>query len=78
MGAPETKEVKHFYASSAAAETAAGEHDAHSPEVVSKERMLALLSVVLAGIGIAIGWFAFIERSAAKDAEDTRTKMAAG
>jgi NADH-quinone oxidoreductase subunit L len=60
MGVPETKEVKHFYASPTAAETAAGEHDAHSPEVVFKERMLALLSVVLAGIGIAIGWFAFI------------------
>ncbi|MDM7922783.1 MAG: NADH-quinone oxidoreductase subunit L [Pyrinomonadaceae bacterium] len=32
---------------------------AHEPEVVQKERLLALLSVVLAGIGIAIGWFVF-------------------
>jgi NADH-quinone oxidoreductase subunit L len=31
----------------------------HAPEVVQKERMLAGLSVVLAAIGIAIGWFAF-------------------
>ena len=31
----------------------------HSPEVVQKERILALLSVILAGIGIAIGWFVF-------------------
>jgi len=31
----------------------------HSPEVIQKERILALLSVVLAGIGIAIGWFVF-------------------
>jgi NADH-quinone oxidoreductase subunit L len=34
-------------------------HDSHSPEVIAKERLLALLSVVLASIGIAIGWFAF-------------------
>jgi NADH-quinone oxidoreductase subunit L len=31
----------------------------HAPEVVQKERLLAGLSVVLAAIGIAIGWFAF-------------------
>lgn len=31
----------------------------HSPEVVQKERLLAGLSVVLAGLGIAIGWFVF-------------------
>ena len=31
----------------------------HAPEVVQKERMLAGLSVVLALVGIAIGWFAF-------------------
>ena len=36
------------------------EHDSsHSPEVVAKERWLALLSVVLASIGILIGWFTF-------------------
>ncbi len=33
--------------------------ESHAPEVVQKERLLALLSVVMAGIGIAIGWFAF-------------------
>jgi NADH-quinone oxidoreductase subunit L len=32
---------------------------AHEPEVVNKERLLALLSVVLAAAGMAIGWFAF-------------------
>ncbi|MGE3465798.1 MAG: NADH-quinone oxidoreductase subunit L [Pyrinomonadaceae bacterium] len=31
----------------------------HAPEVVQKERMLAGLSVVMAIIGMAIGWFAF-------------------
>lgn len=31
----------------------------HEPAVVQKERLLAGLSVVLAAIGIAIGWFAF-------------------
>ncbi len=31
----------------------------HAPEVVQKERLLAGLSVVMAVIGIAIGWFAF-------------------
>ena len=31
----------------------------HEPEVVNKERLLALLSVVLAAAGMAIGWFAF-------------------
>ena len=60
MGAPESKEVKHFYAASAPTATSSESHDAHSPEIIFKERMLALLSVVLAGIGIAIGWFAFI------------------
>lgn len=32
---------------------------AHAPEVIQKERILAGLSVVMAIIGIAIGWFAF-------------------
>ena len=31
----------------------------HEPEVVNKERLLALLSVVVAAAGMAIGWFAF-------------------
>ncbi len=34
----------------------------HEPEVVNKERLLALLSVVLAVLGMAIGWFAFRSR----------------
>ncbi|HXG85601.1 MAG TPA: NADH-quinone oxidoreductase subunit L [Pyrinomonadaceae bacterium] len=54
----ETKEVKTFYA----AETkgaAAGEAKTHSPEAVATERWLALLSVVLAIAGIAIGWVIF-------------------
>jgi NADH-quinone oxidoreductase subunit L len=33
--------------------------ESHAPEVVQKERLLAGLSVLLAAIGIAIGWFAF-------------------
>ncbi len=33
--------------------------ESHEPEVVNKERLLALLSVVLAALGMAIGWFAF-------------------
>lgn len=60
----QNKEIKHFYASSSqpAASSEAnhgGEHAAHSPEEISKERMLALLSVVLAiaGIGIGIAMF---------------------
>ena len=55
-----TKEVKHFFASSAAPSTGAAEsHNTHSPEAVAKERWLALLSTVLAVLGIAIGWFMF-------------------
>ena len=57
----EKKEVKHFFATSSAAPAAGAEeaHDTHSPEVVAKERWLALLSTVLAVLGIAIGWFMF-------------------
>jgi len=33
--------------------------ESHAPDVVQKERLLAGLSVVLALVGIAIGWFAF-------------------
>lgn len=41
-------------------ETKKDEHaDSHSPEAVAKERWLALLSVVLAALGIAAGWFVF-------------------
>ncbi|MGD9562781.1 MAG: NADH-quinone oxidoreductase subunit L [Pyrinomonadaceae bacterium] len=54
VGSPD---VKHFYASAPAA---GGEsHDTHSPEVVAKERGLAALSVVLAALGIGIGFFLF-------------------
>jgi NADH-quinone oxidoreductase subunit L len=54
------KEVKHFFASEtkSAPESTKG-YDSHSPEVIFKERMLALLSVVLAGLGIFIGWTVF-------------------
>jgi NADH-quinone oxidoreductase subunit L len=57
----EKKEVKHFFASATSAPAAAAEesHDTHSPEVIAKERWLALLSTVLAVLGIAIGWFTF-------------------
>ena len=52
--------VKHFFGSqknTTAAEPAASE--AHSPEVIAKERGLAALSTVLAVIGIAIGFALF-------------------
>jgi NADH-quinone oxidoreductase subunit L len=57
----EKKEVKHFFASATSAPATAAEesHDTHSPEVIAKERWLALLSTVLAVLGIAIGWFTF-------------------
>ena len=54
------KEVKHFFAAESKAEGGEADHGAHSPEVIAKERWLALLSVVLAGLGIAAGWFLFI------------------
>ncbi len=60
IGAPETKDVKHFFAAAEPATSATETYDAHSPEIIFKERMLALLSVVLAALGIAIGWFGFI------------------
>ena len=58
----ETKEVKHFFAAETAttATGTEGPHETHSPEVVAKERWLALLSTVLAVLGIAIGWFTFM------------------
>ena len=58
-GATEKNKVKHFFASTTAVAGEAESHDAHSPEVVAKERWLALLSTVLAVLGIAIGWFTF-------------------
>jgi NADH-quinone oxidoreductase subunit L len=59
------KEVKHFYASSAGssqtkpAATTTDDHTEHSPEDVAKERLLAAVSVILAIIGIGIGWVIF-------------------
>jgi NADH-quinone oxidoreductase subunit L len=59
----ETKEVKHFYAASAPAPNATGDHaedhTAHSPEEIATERWLALLSVGLAVGGIVVGWLMF-------------------
>jgi NADH-quinone oxidoreductase subunit L len=60
--APATREVKHFYASSepkpAAAES--DEHGGgHSPEEVSRERLLAGLSVVVALVGVLGGFLYF-------------------
>ena len=42
-----------------AAESPAADHEAHSPEVIAKERWLALLSTVLAFVGIGIGFALF-------------------
>ena len=50
--------------------TAGGEHAAtgsattaaHSPEEISQERLLALVSVLIAATGIAAGWFLFQKR----------------
>jgi NADH-quinone oxidoreductase subunit L len=57
-----TTEVKHFFASSPALDSKGGAaYDSHSDEVIAKERWLAALSVVLAVIGMLIGWFAFIK-----------------
>ena len=36
-----------------------GEHSTHSPEEISTERTLAVTSLVLAIIGLSIGWFIF-------------------
>jgi NADH-quinone oxidoreductase subunit L len=57
---PGAKEVKHFYAAAAKpGEVKTDEHDAHSPEEIRAERLLAGLSVLLAAIGIGIGWVIF-------------------
>ncbi|MGQ0541243.1 MAG: NADH-quinone oxidoreductase subunit L [Blastocatellia bacterium] len=55
----EKKEVKHFFAAEKLETVGTAAYDSHSPEVIAKERWLALLSVVLAALGIAIGWFTF-------------------
>ncbi len=55
----ETKEVKHFYAAETKGAAATNEHDVHSPEEIRNERLLAGLSVLLAAIGIGIGWVIF-------------------
>ncbi|MCD9185365.1 MAG: NADH-quinone oxidoreductase subunit L [Pyrinomonadaceae bacterium] len=54
----EKKEVKHFFAETKGAATSE-DHGGHSPEVIFKERMLAVFSVVIALLGIGIGWFIF-------------------
>ena len=58
---PGAKEVKHFYAAPSAEKPAAAdeEHGAHSPEEIRNERLLAGLSVLLAALGIGIGWVIF-------------------
>jgi NADH-quinone oxidoreductase subunit L len=58
------EDLSNLYASTAAPKLVAaaatgGEHAAHSPEEISQERWLALLSVVLAASGILIGYFLF-------------------
>ena len=52
--AGEKKEVKHTVATEKPES-----HEEHSPEVISKERWLALLSTVLAFVGIGIGFALF-------------------
>ncbi|MBA2335821.1 MAG: NADH-quinone oxidoreductase subunit L [Acidobacteriota bacterium] len=58
----ERSELKQLYAAAAAPKlesTAAEPHDAHSPEELRNERLLAGLSVLLALSGIAIGYALF-------------------
>lgn len=54
----EKKEVKHFFAENKGTATSE-DHGGHSPEVIFKERILALGSVIVALLGIGIGWFIF-------------------
>jgi NADH-quinone oxidoreductase subunit L len=56
---PDTKEAKHFFADVKPAAAATEEHAAHSPEEIRAERILAGLSVLLAALGIGIGWVIF-------------------
>ena len=37
-------------------------HATHSPEEISAERMLALVSIIIAALGIGIGWYVFQKR----------------
>ncbi len=55
----EKKEVKHFYAAAKSEAAGVEAYDSHSSEVVAKERWLALLSTVLAFVGIGIGFALF-------------------
>jgi NADH-quinone oxidoreductase subunit L len=57
-GAEGPTESVHAPAAEPAA-TGGESHNAHSPEIISWERILALLSVVLAAAGIGIGWLVF-------------------
>jgi NADH-quinone oxidoreductase subunit L len=53
-------EVKHFYASAPkSGDAKTDDHGAHSPEEIRNERILAGLSVLLAALGIGIGWVIF-------------------
>jgi len=57
---PGAKEVKHFYAAAPSGNADADDgHAAHSPEEIRNERLLAGLSVLLAALGIGIGWVIF-------------------
>ncbi len=58
-GTGEKKEVRHFYAAAKSESAGVEAYDSHSPEVVAKERWLALLSTVLAFVGIGIGFALF-------------------
>lgn len=53
------KEVKHFYASEPSGAKTAEDHGGHSPDVIFKERILALGSIIVAIAGIAFGWAMF-------------------
>jgi NADH-quinone oxidoreductase subunit L len=52
-------EAKHFFADAKPAAAKTEEHAAHSPEEIRTERILAGLSVLLAALGIGIGWVIF-------------------
>ena len=52
------EKLKHFFAVETTAAAPAA-HDTHSPEVVAKERILALISTILAFAGIGIGFLLF-------------------
>jgi NADH-quinone oxidoreductase subunit L len=60
--APEAEPHSEVPAAAAPETTAAAGHAEHSPEEISAERWLALLSIALAATGMAIGWFTFQKR----------------